>query len=232
MVTKSDIDKFDGKISFANWKVYLQAVLKHHGYKKALRGIAHKPQSYTRDHRGWFMSKLESLYMTKSLENKLRLKDRLYTFRMKPGTSVQDHLDEFNTILIDLENLEVDIDNEDKVVLLVISLPASYKHFNEIMLYGNRETLSFNDVKSALLSKQKYDDDVEPESSEGLVARGQSSDRGNNEKKPEKSAEVAIAKGNSDSNVYLAIDPEKFRDELIVDSGCTFHMISELVYHL
>ncbi|GJZ24612.1 retrovirus-related pol polyprotein from transposon TNT 1-94 [Tanacetum coccineum] len=302
MVTKFDIDKFDGKISFAIWKVHMQAVLTHHGYKKALRGIAHKPQSMSDEDSleldkkalatiqlfltrevlcevihettmAGLWLKLESLYMTKSLVNKLRLKDRLYTFHIKPGTSIQDHLDEFNTILIDLENLDVDIDDEDKAVLLVISLPASYKHFKEIMLYGNRETLSFDDVKSALLSKQKYDDDVEPESGEGLVARGRSSDRGessnknkkhrsqsrgkysnksckyckklghivsdcyklknkleregkgNNEKKPEKAAEVAIAKGDSDGDVYLAIDTEKSRDELIVDSGCTFHMI-------
>nr|GEX64102.1 retrotransposon protein, putative, Ty1-copia subclass [Tanacetum cinerariifolium] len=47
----------------------------------------------------------------------------------------------------------------------------------------------------------------------------------NNEKKPEKAAEVAIAKGDSDGDVYLAIDIEKYRDELIVDSGYTFHMI-------
>nr|GFC70734.1 retrovirus-related Pol polyprotein from transposon TNT 1-94 [Tanacetum cinerariifolium] len=106
MVTKFDIDKFDGKISFAIWKVHMQAVLTHHGYKKDLKGIAHKPQ----------------------------------------------------------KNLDVDIDDEDKAVLLVISLPASYKHFKGIMLYDNRETLSFDDVKSTLLSKQKYDDDVEPES--------------------------------------------------------------------
>nr|GEU55404.1 retrotransposon protein, putative, Ty1-copia subclass [Tanacetum cinerariifolium] len=189
------------------------------------------------------------------------------------GTYVQDHLEEFNTILIDLENLDVDIDDVDKAVLLVISLPASYKHFKEIMLYGNRETLSFDDVKSTLLSKQKYDDNVETESGKGSVARGQSSDRGessnknkkhrsqsrrkysnksckyckklghivsdcyklknkleregkgNNEKKPKKAVEVAIAKGDSDSDVYLAIDTEKSKDELIVDSGCTFHMI-------
>nr|GFC88840.1 retrovirus-related Pol polyprotein from transposon TNT 1-94 [Tanacetum cinerariifolium] len=74
------------------------------------------------------------------------------------------------------------------------------------MLYDNRETQSFDDVKSTLLSKQKYDDDdVEPKSGEGLVARGRSFDRGNNEKKPKKSVEVAIAKGNSDGDVYLAI---------------------------
>nr|GEY43075.1 retrovirus-related Pol polyprotein from transposon TNT 1-94 [Tanacetum cinerariifolium] len=195
----------------------MQAVLTHHGYKKPLRGIAHKPQG------GYTWLKLESLYMTKSLANKLRLKDRLYTFRMKPGISVQDHLDEFITSLIDLENLNVDIDDEDKAVLLVISLPASYKS----MIYGNRKKLSFDDVKSALLSKQKYDDDVDPESGEGLVARGRSSDRGkgNNEKKPEKVIEVAIAKGDFDGDVYLAIDTKKSRDRLIVDSSCTFYVI-------
>nr|GEV30971.1 retrovirus-related Pol polyprotein from transposon TNT 1-94 [Tanacetum cinerariifolium] len=255
MVTKIDIDKFDGKISFAIWKVHMQVVLTHHGYKKALRGITHKPQSMSDE--DWleldenalatiqlFLTrevfrevihettatglwlKLESLYMTKSLANKLQLKDRLYTYRKKP----------------------------------------------EIILYGNRETLSFDDVKSALLSKQKYDDDdVEPESGEGRVARGEvltevrvaieiknidhnlveniqtrvaniarnhivsdcykfknnleREGKRNNEMKPEKAAEVAIAKGDSDSDVYLAIDTEKSRDELIVDSGCTFHMI-------
>nr|GEW86141.1 retrovirus-related Pol polyprotein from transposon TNT 1-94 [Tanacetum cinerariifolium] len=87
----------------------------------------------------------------------------------------------------------------------------------------------FDDVKSALLSKQKYDDDVEPKSGEGLVAIGRSSDREKvkriTKKNPEKAAEVAIAKGYSDGDVYLAINTEKSRDELIVDSGCTFHVI-------
>nr|GFD31934.1 retrovirus-related Pol polyprotein from transposon TNT 1-94 [Tanacetum cinerariifolium] len=54
------------------------------------------------------------------------------------------------------------------------------------MLYGNRKTLSFDDVKSALLSKQKYDDDVDPESGEGLVARGRSSNRGESSNKNKK----------------------------------------------
>nr|GEU66015.1 retrovirus-related Pol polyprotein from transposon TNT 1-94 [Tanacetum cinerariifolium] len=49
----------------------------------------------------------------------------------------------------------------------------------KIIEYGNGETLLFDDVKSTFLSKQKFDDDVEPESGEGQVARGRSSDRGN-----------------------------------------------------
>ena len=45
--------------------------------------------------------------MTKGLANKIRLKERLYTFRMAEGTHVQKHLNEFNSILVDLESLYV-----------------------------------------------------------------------------------------------------------------------------
>nr|GEX73538.1 retrovirus-related Pol polyprotein from transposon TNT 1-94 [Tanacetum cinerariifolium] len=92
MVTNFDINKFDGKISFPIWKVHMQAVLTHHGSSSG---------GYRRATVAGLWLKLESLYMTNSLANKLRLKDHLYTFRMKPDTFVQDHLDEFKTILID-----------------------------------------------------------------------------------------------------------------------------------
>ena len=58
-------------------------------------------------------NKLESLYMTKSLANKLRLKERLFTLRMSEGTPIQSHLDKFNSIIIDLENLDVKVDDGD-----------------------------------------------------------------------------------------------------------------------
>ncbi|KAG6430570.1 hypothetical protein SASPL_108640 [Salvia splendens] len=60
-------------------------------------------------------SKLESLYMTKSLANKLRLKERFFILRISEGTPIQSHLDEFNSIIIDLENLDAKVDDEDKV---------------------------------------------------------------------------------------------------------------------
>jgi hypothetical protein len=55
-----------------------------------------------------------------------------------------------NSNILDLEYIDIKIDDEDKAVLLVVSLPSTYKHFKEIMLYGNNETLSFTDVKSNL----------------------------------------------------------------------------------
>ncbi|GJZ46051.1 retrovirus-related pol polyprotein from transposon TNT 1-94 [Tanacetum coccineum] len=43
-------------------------------------------------------SKLETLYMTKSLANKLYLKKKLYTFYMLAGRKISAHIDEFNKI--------------------------------------------------------------------------------------------------------------------------------------
>jgi hypothetical protein len=61
--------------------------------------------------------------MTKNLANKLRLKKRLYTIRMSEGTSMQSHLNEFNSIIMDLESLDVKINDEDKTILLLVSSP-------------------------------------------------------------------------------------------------------------
>ena len=71
--------------------------------------------------------------MTKSLANKLRLKERLFTLNMSEGTPIQTHLNEYNSILLDLENLAVTIDDEDKAVIIITSLPLSFKHFKEII---------------------------------------------------------------------------------------------------
>jgi len=57
--------------------------------------------------------KLENLYMTKSLANKFYMKQKLYTFKMPIGRALEDHLDDFNKIILDLENIEIKIDDED-----------------------------------------------------------------------------------------------------------------------
>ena len=63
--------------------------------------------------------KLESRYMTKSLTNRLYMKQRLYTIRMKEGTLVSDRLDEFNRIVIDLKNIECKVEDEDQALILL-----------------------------------------------------------------------------------------------------------------
>ncbi|KAK9756318.1 hypothetical protein RND81_01G088600 [Saponaria officinalis] len=115
MSTKLDIEKFDGKTSSAIWRVQIRAVLIQNGLKKALDGKSKKLSTMSDEQwdemdektlsviqlclsrevlcevikdksSADIWTKLESLYMTKSLANKLRLKERLFTLRMSEGS--------------------------------------------------------------------------------------------------------------------------------------------------
>jgi hypothetical protein len=70
-------------------------------------------------------SKLESLYMTKSLMSRIYLKRQLYSLRMKEGTKVVDYLNTFNTLIVQLNSMEVKFEDEDKAITLLCSLPES-----------------------------------------------------------------------------------------------------------
>ncbi|GKE45561.1 hypothetical protein Tco_1472845, partial [Tanacetum coccineum] len=85
--------------------------------------------------------KLETLYMTKSLANKLYLKKKLFTFYMDSGKKLSEHIYAFNKLVGDLANIEVDINDKDQVLMLLTSLPPSYDNFVETLLY-ERESLT------------------------------------------------------------------------------------------
>ena len=59
-------------------------------------------------------AKLEELFLKKSLAKRLYMKRKLYTFSMKEGTAMKDHLDEFNKLILDLENVNVMLEDEDR----------------------------------------------------------------------------------------------------------------------
>ncbi|KHN39924.1 Retrovirus-related Pol polyprotein from transposon TNT 1-94, partial [Glycine soja] len=106
-------------------------------------------------------SKLEGLYMTKSLVNHLYLR------------SVGEQLDLFNKLILDLENIDVTIDDEDQALLLLCSLPKSYSHFKRTLLLG-RDSISLDEVQVALNSKELNErkEKKSSTSGEGLTARG------------------------------------------------------------
>ena len=123
--------------------------------------------------------KLENKYMTKSVENRLYLKKKLFRFQYKQGTTMNEHLNSFNKILADLQNLDVEIDDEDKALLLLNSLPESYEHLTTTLLYGKDE-IKFNDVSNALMNNEvrKKDQYAHRESSsDAFTARGRTSTR-------------------------------------------------------
>ena len=95
----------------------------------------------------WF--KLESMYMMKSLMNRLYLKQQLYTLRMREGMSVKAHLDEFNKIIMNFKNIDIKIDDEDQAIIVLYCLSVSYEHFVTTLLY-EKDTISIEDVKASL----------------------------------------------------------------------------------
>ena len=143
-VAKFDIPKFDCKISFYTWKAQMMAILTQNRLKKAFCGKTMRPafmtdeqwedldekalstiQLYLAPHvlhkvldkttivDLWLV--LQALYMMKSLNNKIHLKECLYTFSMAKGTPIQNHLDDFNSILLGLGSMDVEIKDEDKL---------------------------------------------------------------------------------------------------------------------
>ena len=201
--SKVDIEKFDGKNDFGLWKMKMLAHLGNMGFAKALEGADKLPASLTEEKKTEILDKayntlilslndkvlrevvkcksaadiwlkLEALYMTKNLSNRLYLKAKFFTFKMAEGKDLQGHIDEFNKLIVDLENIEVEYEDEDKALVLLHSLPKSYETFVDILKHG-RETISLDDVVGALRSKELQKKiQVKESSGDGLVVRGRS----------------------------------------------------------
>ena len=125
-------------------------------------------------------AKLEEMFLKKSLAKRLYMKRRFYTFSMKDGVSMKDHVDEFNKLILDLENVNIILEDEDKVLIILSSLLESYEHFVDTLLYG-RQTLTLKDVKDALESKdlKKMAKVKDQSNAKGLIARGKPEKKNN-----------------------------------------------------
>lgn len=219
MGSKWDIEKFTGDNDFGLWKVKMEAVLIQQKCEKALKGEGALPVTMSQAEKTEMVdkarsaivlclgdkvlrdvakeptaasmwSKLESLYMTKSLAHRQFLKQQLYSFKMVESKAIMEQLTEFNKILDDLENIEVHLEDEDKAILLLCALPRSFESFKDTMLYGKEGTVTLEEVQAALRTKEltKSKDLRVDENGEGLnVSRGNGGGRGNRGKSGNKS---------------------------------------------
>jgi hypothetical protein len=205
---KFEVEKFTGKSNFALWKLKVRDLLVQQGLHKALDGATKKPATMTTsdwedlDARALstirlcladevlfniveettasgLWEKLEKLYMTKSLTNRIYLKRQLYSLRMKEGSKVAEHLNVFNTLICQLTDMEVKIQEEDKAITLLCSLPESWDHFVTSISLSTADSLKFESVVGALLSEEvRRKSSTETAASEAMVARGRSKERG------------------------------------------------------
>ena len=116
-------------------------------------------------------AKLEKIYLTKSLANRLYIKRRMLTLKMVEGSSLDDHINEFNQVCDTLETIGEGLDDEGKALLLVSSLPQSYSNFMDALMYG-RQTLSLDEVKAALSTRGLQEKSSNMMNVEGLSVKG------------------------------------------------------------
>ena len=160
------IEKFTGRNSFSLWRIKMRALLKNQGCwaplskdkknidaaeMEALEEKAHSlillclAEVSDEETAAGLWLKLETLYMTKSLTSKLLLKQRLFGLRMHEGTQLRDHLEQLNTLLLELRNIDVKIEDKDAALILLVSLPLSYDNFVQSFI-GGKDTISLEEV--------------------------------------------------------------------------------------
>ena len=119
-----------------------------HLLDEVLREVAHEKSTFG------LWSKCEELFLRKSLAKRLYMKRKLYMFSMKEGTTMTDHLDEFNKLILDLENVNINLEDEERALILLSLLPDSYEHFVDTLLY-QRQSFTLKDV-SIDRSRENY----------------------------------------------------------------------------
>ena len=128
------------------------------------------------------MGILEKKYLTKSIESRLQLKRRLYRFQMKRRLSIDEHMNNYINLLTDLINVHVDIEEEDKALILLNSLRDKVNETFVLTLINRRQSLNYNDVLAALVNYEMRRKDKQSSSNgtsvEALMVRG----RGSNQK--------------------------------------------------
>nr|GEX76692.1 putative nuclease HARBI1 [Tanacetum cinerariifolium] len=90
---------------------------------------------------------------------------------IRNGKKLSEHINEFNKLIGDLANIEVDIDDKDQALMLLTSLPSSYDNFMGTLIYG-RESLTLEDVLSGLNSRELKKRTDAKDDGDGLYVRG------------------------------------------------------------
>jgi hypothetical protein len=144
----------------------------------------------------YLWDKLGKLYQSKSLVNKIFLRNMLYHLRMRNGDSVAENLNAFNTMVSQLVYFEIKISYEYKYISSLFSLPDSWDIL-VVAIGSNTNSLKFDEVISSLLSDDMRLKNMEGQSTYALFARGHSQERN----RSKSSSGISKSKGRSKSPI-------------------------------
>ena len=169
---KFEIPLFDGKINFMVWKSTIEDLLVQQNLDEALEkekpanlddaawaskkkkavstirlAIASeiKYNFLTETDPKVLLEKLQSIYASKSLTNRLCLRWELYQLKMENGTNLQNHINSFTQLVCQLQNADEKIPDQEQALLLLASLPKSYRPIVQTLLVG-REKITLDEA--------------------------------------------------------------------------------------
>ena len=82
---------------------------------------------------------------------------KLFNLKMVEGAPVAQHLNEFNTITNQLSSMEIDFNNEIRVVIVLASLPNSWEAMRMVVNNSARKNkLKYDDIRDLILSEEVH----------------------------------------------------------------------------
>ena len=88
--------------------------------------------------------------MSKSLTNKLDLKQKLYGLKMVESANLAQHINTSNQVISDTLWIDIKFNDEDKAMMLLTSLSFSYEHLVTTLCWG-KDTPKFKEILGALM---------------------------------------------------------------------------------
>lgn len=92
--------------------------------------------------------------METSLPNRIYLQSKVYSFKMDNTKSIDENIDDFLKIVVELRCIEIVVAEKVQAILILNSLPPSYIQLKHTLKFGNK-TLSVHDVVSSAKSLER-----------------------------------------------------------------------------
>lgn len=97
---------------------------------------------------------LNKLYMETSLPNRIYVQLKFYSFKMNDTMSINENVNEFLKIVVELSSLEIVVGEEVRAILFLNGLSSRYSQLKHTLKYGNK-ALSLQDVISSAKSLER-----------------------------------------------------------------------------
>ncbi|PON33116.1 hypothetical protein PanWU01x14_355310, partial [Parasponia andersonii] len=178
---KFELSFFDGSRDFSSWRKKMKVLLVQHKLQKALEDPASLPATMSDTQKAELQenaysiivlyladnvlrqingedtayiawNKLSELYLTKSLKNRILLKEKFFGFKMDPTKNLEQTLNDFRKIAITLGSIDEEkIGEESQAIILLNSFLDSYREVKAAIKFG-RQMITLDEVTSALRS--------------------------------------------------------------------------------